>query len=194
MVFDEQKLMNEIMFSIKFFINRYLGVNLSSKAEATIVSEYVKICKKIATAPKVFTHRDFHSRNIMVRNDRFVVIDFQDARRGIPQYDLVSLLDDCYYQVELINVDKLKKYYWDKLQNNSCFNTDFNEFCKMYDYMAIQRIFKAIGSFSFIFAGRNDTRYIKYIGQGFENLRKILFKYPELNELRKLLSKYYYAH
>ena len=49
----------------------------------------------------------------MVKNDDLVIIDFQDARMGIPQYDLSSLLDDCYYQLMPENKERLVKYYYD---------------------------------------------------------------------------------
>jgi hypothetical protein len=42
-------------------------------------------------------HRDFHVRNLMVRGDRLVTLDFQDARKGPATYDLASILFDAYW-------------------------------------------------------------------------------------------------
>ncbi|HLO65724.1 MAG TPA: phosphotransferase [Holophaga sp.] len=42
-------------------------------------------------------HRDFHVRNLMVRGDRLVTLDFQDARKGAATYDLASILFDGYW-------------------------------------------------------------------------------------------------
>ena len=54
--------------------------------------------------PKVFVHRDYHSRNLMVCEDARGmhnpgVLDFQDALDGPITYDLVSLLKDAYIRV-----------------------------------------------------------------------------------------------
>lgn len=194
LAFDEEKLMSEMLFSIKFFIKRFLNCDLQLEDEAIIVSSYLEICRKIETEYRVLTHRDYHSRNIMVKGEEMVVIDFQDARMGIPQYDLVSLLEDCYYQLAPENVEKLKLYYWESFSGKEHFDHSYEKFCYYYDLMAMQRVFKAIGSFGFIYAGRQDLRYVKYIGFGMEKLRSILLKHPEYTPLRKALSRVYYGN
>ena len=194
LVFDQEKLMSEVLFSIKFFLRKFMKYNISSEDEATIVSSFVDICNIIAGRDKVFTHRDYHSRNLMAQNGDITTIDFQDARLGIPQYDLCSLLDDCYYNISIENVEKLKKYYWDTIKDKNFKKNGFDDFLYLYDLMMIQRIFKAIGSFSYIYALREDVRYIKYIGYSFEKMKRVLLKYPKYNNLRKILSKFYYAH
>lgn len=194
LAFDEEKLMSEVLFSIKFFIKRFLGCELSLADEATIVSGYLDICKKIEAEKMVLTHRDYHSRNIMIKNGEQVVIDFQDARMGIPQYDLVSLIEDCYYEIDSDNAEALRKYYWDNCSCNSFFDHSYERFIYFYDLVAMQRIFKAIGSFGYIFAGRDDVRYVKYIGYGMEKLRSIFLRHDEYKNLRKTLSRIYYAN
>ncbi len=194
LAFDEEKLMSEVLFSIKFFIKRYLGRDLTLNDEATIVSGFLDICKAIEGQHRVLTHRDYHSRNIMIKNDEQVIIDFQDARMGIPQYDLVSLVEDCYYELSPKNADTIKRYYWDNCNCREHFENSYEKFLFFYDLMAMQRIFKAIGSFGFIYAGREDIRYVKYIGYGIEKLRSILLRHPEYNNLRKTLSRIYYAN
>ena len=47
--------------------------------------------------PRVFVHRDYHSRNLMYTPENNPgILDFQDAVEGPLTYDLVSLLRDCY--------------------------------------------------------------------------------------------------
>jgi aminoglycoside/choline kinase family phosphotransferase len=130
----------------------------------------------------------------MCKDNEHVVIDFQDARMGIPQYDLVSLLEDCYYSLNLDNLNNLKRYYWENFIKKNKKQTSYDEFLVLYDYMTIQRTFKAIGSFTYIYNLRNDERYLKYIGYSFEKLRKVLMKYDELKPLRLLLAKLYYEY
>ena len=142
----------------------------------------------------VVCHRDYHSRNIMVVNEEVVVIDFQDARMGLPQYDLVSLLEDCYYKVSRDNKHDLKMIYWDNFLQKNCPQESKEEYLRLYDLMTIQRTFKALGSFAYIYKNRNDIRYLKYIGYAFENLRDVLFRYDEFRDLRVCLSEIYYEY
>ena len=58
------------------------------------------IAEQLAAAPRGFTHRDYQSRNLMVKDGELVVIDFQDALQGPRQYDLVALLRDSYVELD----------------------------------------------------------------------------------------------
>jgi len=191
--FDFEKLFSEMEFSKKFFLHRFLGVNPESMEVKKLYLELGKICRDLEQLPRVLVHRDYHSRNLMIKNKEQVVIDFQDARMGTPLYDIASLLDDCYYQLVPENKLKLQKYYYDLYYSKVTTET-FEQFVRHYDLMTIQRVYKAIGSFAYIYADRSDLRYVKYIGFAFEKLRSVLMKYPEFNNARTILSGLYYAN
>lgn len=190
LAFDSEKYMYEFEFTIDYFISRLLKKKLSRKDKIFLVSSFNHISEELASYPMVPTHRDYHSRNLMVKNDELIVIDFQDARMGIPQYDLVSLLEDCYYAVHIDNKKTLIDYYWKNANIQG--QKDFETFMRLYDLMTIQRVFKAIGSFAYIFHYRHDERYLRHIGFAMEVLKGKLQKYPELHELKKLLFTIYY--
>ena len=194
--FDSQKLYSEVDFTINHFFNFLLGEKVK-KWEGEIENvrkELKKVSDIIAEKSMVFTHRDYHSRNIMVKNGEFVIIDFQDARWGLPQYDLVSLLDDCYYELDSVNKENVKKYYFSQLSSIVDDQNSYCDFSYFYDLMCIQRVFKAIGTFVFIFNSRSDERYLKYIAFAFEKLKKILWKHQEFYRLRKSLAMIYYEN
>ena len=190
--FDHEKLMWEIGFCIEHFYKGYMGRNINPSDLAVITDRYSEICHTLANEPTVFTHRDFHSRNIMAYKDRFVFIDFQDARMGPAQYDLASLLKDSYYQLDESQIQKLINYYIVRYETLTSKKIDRDHFIKIFDYMALQRNFKAIGSFASFLNRRGNPGYLKYIGNTFENIRRTLLKYPELSELREVLFHYYY--
>jgi aminoglycoside/choline kinase family phosphotransferase len=192
--FDSEKLLFEINFTKKYFLEGFIGIELKKEDEQLLEESFKDICSKLEKQKRVVTHRDYHSRNIMVVDETQVIIDFQDARMGIPQYDMVSLLEDCYYELCSENVEKLKKHYWEEFLAPQKIQKDYEEFVYFYDLMAIQRIYKALGSFAYIYNLRSDRRYLKYIGYGFENLKRFLLKYSEYNDLRKLLSRIYYEY
>lgn len=189
--FDYEKLNYEIEFTVDFFMKRFLKIE-DEKICKNVVDLFKPICERIACEDMVLTHRDFHSRNIMVKDNDFIIIDFQDARLGLPQYDLVSMLEDCYYDLSLENKKQLIKFYYDSLPAEIHGQGNFEKFMNLYDDMALQRVFKAVGSFSYIYETRKDVRYIKYIGFAMEKIRNILMKDSKYDELRCLLFKYYY--
>lgn len=192
MQFDFEKLINEIDFTVDYFVDKFLGISDESIKRA-IVEAFYPICKRLSSKSMVCTHRDFHSRNIMCVGEEMIIIDFQDARMGIPQYDLVSLLEDCYYQVNPKNVEILKRAYYDQMRVYCMADQNtYEEFLSLYDDMLLQRVFKAVGSFSYIFHQRKDVRYLKYIGFGMEKIKSVLMEKPELHQLKKELFSIYY--
>ena len=195
--FDHEKLMWEVNFTVEHFYKTYLARNIRDKDLKIITNRFSEFCTELANQPTVFTHRDFHSRNIMatpIGNDenRLVMIDFQDARMGPAQYDLASLLKDSYYQLEDAQVRKLVDYYMVRREALSGTRLDRDEFWRMFDLMSLQRNFKAIGSFASFMNRRGNPGYLKYIGNTFENVRRTLLKYPEYSDLREVLVHYYY--
>lgn len=191
LAFDEEKLMYEVNFTIDHFLKDYLEVSCCESLDY-VKSEFRKISCEIASQKMVVTHRDFHSRNIMIKERDYILIDFQDTRMGIPQYDLVSLLEDNYYSLNDNNKKELKEYYWKTFLEPKKIQTK-EDFEKFYSLMKIQRTFKAIGSFAFIYKTRDDDRYLKYIGYAFENLRKELGELG-MYQLSKILSEKYYEN
>ena len=192
--FDEEKLFSEVQFTQKNLIEGLFDQTLTLAQQDCLNKSFGQICHEIGEQKRVLTHRDFHSRNIMIKNEELIVIDFQDMRMGIPQYDLVSLLEDCYYKISRQNKHALKRYYWNEFLEKQYIQNSFEEFSILYDKMAIQRTYKALGSFAYIYRLRGDIRYLKYIGYAFEKLRDILFRYKEYNELRMVLSEIYYEY
>lgn len=192
--FDTEKLFAEMEFTKKYFLKSFLGVDINSNTVELLYKNFYDLCFSISKEPKVIVHRDYHSRNIMIKNNEQVIIDFQDARLGTPLYDLVSLLEDCYYQLNVENKNNLINYYFENYFKKFDSTKSFEEFLVLYNKMAIQRIYKAIGSFAYIYAERKDLRYIKYIGFAFEKLRNIMLSDRVYDLERKILSSFYYAN
>lgn len=191
--FDYQKYMDETRFTFKYFFNFF-----NKCQDEALINDLERlfdpIMRRLADQKMVITHRDFHSRNIMVRNGKYTFIDFQDARWGIPQYDLVSLLEDCYYDLKEENRQKLKRYYFDNLDTSIHGQKTYEQFEALYQDMLIQRVFKAVGSFCYIYNWRKDDRYLKYIGFAMEKIRRTMMDNPRYAELKTRLFQNYYAN
>jgi N-acetylmuramate 1-kinase len=200
--FDYAKLMWEMDFAIEHFYQLHLKREIPEADLKAMRDGLGEICRFLAEQPTVLTHRDFHSRNIMITEaprtegaqpaERLVMIDFQDARMGPAQYDLASLLRDSYYQLEEAQIQRLVDYYvirWEALAGETL---DRAHFMYVFDMMSVQRNFKAIGSFASFLNRRGNATYLKYIGNTFENIRRTLLKYPQYSRLRETLFHYYY--
>lgn len=194
LAFDVEKLYAEMEFTKKYFLKMYLGLDVDSVEIQKLYKKLHAMCTTLSNEPRVLVHRDYHSRNLMIKNGEQIVIDFQDARMGTPLYDLVSLLEDCYYQLDNGNKDRLIKYYYNTYFQKFDSKKSFEQFKNLYDLMAIQRVFKAIGSFAYIYADRKDLRYIKYIGYAFEKVRGIMLHHEDFKDERKILASLYYAN
>ncbi|MDO9182839.1 MAG: phosphotransferase [Bacteriovorax sp.] len=194
LAFDTEKLFSEMEFTKKYFLKMYLGLDITTAAVEALYKKLYDMCYMISNEPRVLVHRDYHSRNLMIINGEQVVIDFQDARLGTPLYDLVSLLEDCYYQIDDSNKKSLIKYYYEEYFIKLDKTKNLEQFMYLYDMMSIQRVFKAIGSFAYIYADRKDLRYVKYIGFAFEKIRSIMLSHDDFSKERKILSSLYYAN
>jgi aminoglycoside/choline kinase family phosphotransferase len=193
MRFDEEKLNWETDFAIENFYQGYLSRNIVESDLRIMKNTFSEINRILSNEPTYFTHRDLHSRNIMITpEDEVIFIDFQDARLGPLQYDLVSLLRDCYYQLDETQVQSLVDYFIIRFSAISGTQIDREHFFRIFDLMTVQRSFKAIGSFASFWQKRKNPGYLKFIGNTFENIRRTLLRYPEYSELRELLFHYYY--
>lgn len=191
LAFDEEKLMWEVDFALEHLFGSYLKRDIPEKEFSAMRESFVDICSRLAAEPRVFTHRDYHSRNIMIPpRAGMVCIDFQDARMGLRAYDLASILRDSYYQLSEESVYELVDFYLKLAAQDE--KIDRAHFIKSFDLMSIQRNFKAIGSFTSFYGKRNNASYIRFVGNTFENIRRNLGKFPEYARLRELLFHYYY--
>ena len=111
----------ELNYFYKEFLIAYKGIN----PNIDIIKEFHLLSKSVSQIPNNFLmHRDFQSRNIMIKDRKAFIIDFQGARLGPPTYDLASLLIDPYvnipeeYQIRFckdyfLEIKKYLPYSWD---------------------------------------------------------------------------------
>lgn len=162
-MFDTAKFMWEMNYAREHFLEKVGGVKLAEKEQRDLQNEFLNICDILDRQPKFVCHRDYHSRNLMLKLGRIYVIDFQDARTGPVQYDLVSLVHDSYVNLSPESIDHIKKDYIQKAKATGPKDAIRPDFEDIFRVQTIQRCFKACGSFTSFYNMRNDTRYLKYI-------------------------------
>ncbi len=185
--FDVPLLMWEFDHFIEYGIEHRTGITLADAEARMIRAEMRKIAELLATQPRVFTHRDYHSRNLMVLDEQLRVIDFQDALMGPASYDLASLLRDSYVSLPEELIEELIVRY---LEVRAKFGAPLDrvQFMRLFDLTSIQRNLKAAGRFVYILAEKNNDRYLQYLPRTLANVKRNLLRHPALQPLRKALA------
>ncbi len=160
--FDAKKYGEEMAFTFEHLHEKYLGLPPLAANQQKTLSDF---CAEIAQMkPVVFCHRDYHCRNLLVRNNRLYMIDFQDARLGPPHYDLASLLFDAY--VEMTEEQRLKLYsvYRERLRGTPLDrHIHWEMFHADLEAIALQRVVKAAGSFASFFTRYGKDSHLPYL-------------------------------
>ncbi len=175
--FDEEKLQFEMTFTQEHLLRKLLKRDDSFAEWASYNSKF------LASRPRVFCHRDFHSRNLMVQKQKLFVIDFQDARMGPCTYDLVSLLWDPYVQLSQQWKADLFEYWLKSAQKLKITGTLDPNFPEELERMKVQRLLKAAGSYASFFNVKGRTDYLPYILPALEESENSL---RALDRMKKL--------
>jgi N-acetylmuramate 1-kinase len=189
--FDVDKLMWELQFFMKHFLEAYRGASPAPAAREALTSEFRAIAEELASEPRVLCHRDYHSRNLMLHGGMLHIIDYQDARMGPDTYDLVSLLRDSYVDFTEPQVDQLMAFFLALRRSRTDGGAvTESEFHRRFDLMALQRNLKALGTFGFQTSSRGNPVYIQYIPRTLNYARANLGRYPRFARLRELLAEH----
>ena len=159
-------------FEMRFFLEHYIGSFLGRPEVPTEVQESVRaLATQTASHPRVLCHRDFHSRNIMVRpGGALALVDIQDARWGPDTYDVASLLRDAYVEIGEDEVDELFDHFCHQLPGIQ----DLGAIRKRLDVVAAQRMIKALGTFGYQIAVLGRERYRSSLRRTVERLIRVL--------------------
>lgn len=189
LAFDKEKLMFEFDFFIEHALLIYFSDSFDRNDAGTLRLEFEAITD-ILVQPKQFVlnHRDFHCRNIMIHNGKPVIIDFQDARMGLAQYDAVSLIRDSYVTLDKTLADELKSRHYRSLADCNSTTTSFDEYLYLFDLMAFQRNIKAVGTFCYQTAVLKKTQYEHSIQPTLAYIPEYIAGRKELKKAGRLLQ------
>ena len=160
LAFDKEKLSWELAFFRRYYGNyRHLPL----PEDQGLIEESTRLAEELASFQRFLCHRDYHVRNLMVKNEQVFIIDFQDARQGPALYDLVSLLKDSI-QLTPQQVEWYFGYYVNRSRaENSPALLEEGLLRRQFDLMTVQRLLKALGTYGYQITERGNFIYEQYV-------------------------------
>lgn len=188
--YDAPLLLREMELFREWYLGRHLGLTLSSEQHATLDRSFAVLAESALAQPRVWVHRDYHSRNLMVcPRHNPGILDFQDAVSGPVTYDLVSLLRDCYIAWPRARVEGWVKGYYALAHGSGIpVGDDDALFLRWFDLMGVQRHLKAIGIFARLNHRDGKSGYLNDIPRTLGYVLDVSARYAELHPLRRLLN------
>jgi aminoglycoside/choline kinase family phosphotransferase len=172
-----------------YFLENLVGevckIKLSSADAIKLMKELDALSASLQKIEPSLIHRDFQSQNIMIKNGRPVLIDFQGVRQGCLFYDLGSLICDPYVTFTDEERKELLDFYYELM------NPDYSrdEFVQNFWMGSVQRLLQALGAYGFLGLKKNKPAFLGHIGNGLENLLTAIDKVNGLDQLNDLATE-----
>jgi N-acetylmuramate 1-kinase len=163
----------------------------TENVRAEFVAMWRDLLGKLATAPKTWVLRDYHSPNLIWLDERpdtskVGIIDFQDTVLGAPAYDLASLLQDARIDVpEQLELALLTRYI--KARRTADGSFDPAGFAELYAIMSAQRNTKLLGIFARLNRRDGKPQYLRHQPRIWTYLTRSL-AHPALAGIREWYS------
>ncbi|HSQ82945.1 MAG TPA: phosphotransferase [Casimicrobiaceae bacterium] len=187
--YDEALLRRELMLFPEWYVARHLGHALAPAENAALEAAFDALIANNLAQPRVYVHRDYHSRNLMVCTPNPGVLDFQDAVHGPITYDLVSLLRDAYVEWDEEHELDWAIRYWERARKAGLPVADgFAPFWRDYEWMGVQRQLKVLGIFARLKHRDGKERYLADMPRVMRYLRRACGRYREFDPLARILD------
>ena len=148
------------------------GKSLSAEDRAAFDAIGARLAHQIAGWSRGFVHRDYQSRNLMVRADGSLVwIDFQDALMGPRVYDLVALLNDSYQEFDRDFVEARLDEFAARAGLDAAGRMELGH---EFDRVTVQRKLKDAGRFVFIDRVKNNPSFLRFVAPTVAKVKRAL--------------------
>ena len=184
-LYSRRLLMAEMGLMRPWFLERLLDIKPSAAARAMLQSSMATLADEALAQPQGFVHRDFHCRNLMVRERDLAMVDFQDAVWGPLFYDLVSLVRDCYvrWPVQLVH-STLGDF-----AARHCPDITDEQRRRWLDCMGLQRHLKVLGIFARLHLRDGKDGYLRDLPLVLQYCLEASAAWPDLAQLHLYLQR-----
>ena len=190
--YDAALLQLELDLFPEWYIGKHLQIELSQTQDAQVKQAFKLIIQNNLAQAKVYVHRDYHSRNLMVIDKNNPgVLDFQDAVYGPITYDASSLWRDAYiaWPEERV-IDWVIKFWEAGRKAGLPMPDDFGLFYRDFEWMGLQRHLKVLGIFARLFHRHGKDGYLKDIPLVLQYAIATANRYIELKPLARILESF----
>lgn len=187
--YDEARLQAELDLFPTWFVQRHLGVDPDPDWWQAWEASCRVLLDNALAQPRVFVHRDFMARNLMLAEPNPGVLDFQDAVAGPISYDPVCLLRDAFISWPPETEDQwLRRYHGGAAAAGLPVPATFDDFRRQADLMGAQRHLKVLGIFARLCHRDGKGGYIADAPRFLDYLARETTPYPELRPLQTVLA------
>ncbi|MEY2167887.1 MULTISPECIES: aminoglycoside phosphotransferase family protein [unclassified Rhodanobacter] len=191
--FDHTVLVNGLEVMPKWFLERHLGHTPDCDEWDVLEAAFDVIVRNALAQPRVFVHRDYHSRNLLVvEANNPGVIDFQGALHGPITYDLASLLRDAYVAWPRERVEAWVESYRLRLRHAGAIGHDIDttRFLRWFDLTGLHRHVRVLGQFYRLWYRDGKPGYLADVPQVYRYVIEVAKSYPELADFAALLERH----
>jgi aminoglycoside/choline kinase family phosphotransferase len=188
--YDDALLRRELALFPDWYLARHLELTLTPTQQEALQSVFSLIVASNLAQPRVYVHRDYMPRNLMLSDPNPGVLDFQDAVHGPITYDVASLFKDAFISWEEPRVLDWTVRYWEKARAAGLpVNPDFGEFYRDFEWMGLQRHLKVLGIFARICHRDGKPHYVRDTPRFLAYVRAVAQRYGALAPLLHLLDR-----
>lgn len=187
--YDVALLRRELELFPEWYVRRHLGIEFNEQQQSAWNQVSALLIDSALAQPKVFVHRDYMPRNLMIGEPNPGVLDFQDAVYGPVTYDVTCLFKDAFLSWPQERVQGWLKGYWERARAlNIAVHGQFDDFLQASDLMGVQRHLKVIGIFARICHRDGKPRYLTDVPRFFTYIESVVARRPELAQLGDLIA------
>ena len=187
--YDHALLERELKLFPEWYVSRHKGFKMTEKQQALVNVVFERIMANNLAEAKVFVHRDFMPRNLMVTDGVPGILDFQDAVMGPVSYDIASLMRDAFVSWGEEFVLDVTIRYWDKARRAGIpVPRDFGVYWRDIEWMGLQRHLKILGIFARLNYRDGKPKYLADTPRFIHYVRQTANRYDELKAINWLLD------
>jgi len=188
--YDEALLRRELALFPDWYVARHLQRSLTPAQAAKLATVETLLVESALAQPRVYVHRDYMPRNLMISTPNPGILDFQDAVEGPIAYDVVSLFRDAFLSWPEARVRTWAGQYWEQGRSAGLpLPQDFGAFWRDFEWMGLQRHLKVIGIFARINYRDGKPHYLADVPRFIRYARDCAGRHAQLQPLIELFDE-----
>ena len=170
--YDSTLLQREMELFREWFCGTFLQLELVDAEHQLLTQVFNYLEQQALAQEQVPVHRDYHTRNLMVLEDRSLgVIDFQDTVLGPITYDVLSLLrDETFPTWDPLSVKAWVQQFTQELRNKGLTQADDERLWRDFNAIGAQRHLKVAGIFARLRYRDSKHGYLEHTPQSLQYL------------------------